>query len=252
MVWSEWSHFGTKGADMFTKFWRHKRVSRRMRLGRDHAAPNRAGGSDSTGGLAPRLRRRCGVSPPVALLAGLVIAGGVLTGCGSSDSSDASTGDKNHTSPSQTSEPKVSPAPEDAPDLDEDQKNAYKSAVRKYAEYQDFVDETNHEPKDTKENARRLVSLTIPPETEHFTTGFDELIDNDIRIEGSRKVEWSTPVKVTDDKVVFKQCESPGTWVAIQGDQKETEHANTVSKVTVVKRDDGKWYVKNNEVAGDC
>lgn len=237
---------------MTMEVWGRKRRGRRfMRLSRYHTPPTHASGSASTGGAGPRVDRGRGPAPPVALVAGLVILAGVLAGCGSSDSPD--TGENGGTKgPSQASGPKVSPAPEGALDLDDDQKSAYKSAVRKYAEYQDFVDDTNHEPQDTKENARRLASLTIPPVTKDFTEGFDELIDNDIHIEGSHKVEWSSPVKVTGDKVIFKQCQSPGTWVAIQGDQKETEDGNTVRKVTVVQRDDGKWYVKNNEVAEDC
>ena len=220
-----------------------------MRLSR-RTPPTHDGGSDTTGGVGPYLSRRDGPTLPVVLVIGFMLSIGVLAGCGNNNEGEADSGES--AEPSEAAGPSVSPPPEDAPELDQDQEEAYEAAVRKYAEYEDLVDETNHDPKDTKENARRLVSLTVPPETKHFTDSLDELIDNDIHIEGSRKVEWSSPVKVSDAKVVFKQCQSPGNWVAIQGDQKEAEEANSVSKVTVVKLDDGHWYVKNNEVAEDC
>lgn len=235
---------------MITAVWRRVRRGRHvMRLSR-RTPPTHAGGSDTTGGVDPYLSRRDGPTLPVVLVIGFMLTLGVLAGCGSSDEGEADSGE--NAEPSEASGPSVSPPPEDAPELDQGQKEAYEAAVRKYAEYEDFVDEVGRDLKDTKENARRLVSLTVPPVTKDYTDSLDELIDNDIHIEGSRKVEWSSPVKVTDSKVVFKQCQSPGNWVAIQGDQKETEEANTVSKVTVVKLDDGHWYVKKNKATEDC
>lgn len=128
-------------------------------------------------------------------------------------------------SPTESSDPgpEVSPAP-DSPDLDSDQQAAFDTAVARFADYQEFGSRITANPTEPSldEVTSELATFTVMPETKAWADSYDKLIDSGIRIEGARAVEWTVPVDVTEDKVVFDQCESPGTWTAIQGDEEIT------------------------------
>src|SRR5699024_1365476 len=108
-------------------------------------------------------------------------------------------------------------------------------AVAKYGEFQELVAEVGRDPKVTKQTTRRLMSLATYPAVDDFSDGLDDMIDNDVHVEGSRHVEWNSPTKVTASKVVFKQCRSPGDWAFVKAGQRDPQTTNRVREVTVIK-----------------
>lgn len=149
------------------------------------------------------------------------------------------------------STPSVSPAPS-GPALNARQEADYKRAVQKYADYIALVDRVGEDPKVTDEIAVELARLATKPVTSEFSDGLDELIRNKAHTEGHREVAWSSPVSVSVGKeVVFLQCKTPGTWVAVKGEKRVPQKGNTISKVTAVEYR-SEWYVKKNERAGEC
>lgn len=173
---------------------------------------------------------------------GLTVA---LAACGGEDKPDPiPSGDP-------TPEVSVSPPPEDAPELDSEQQEAFDTAVNRYADFEDFNARIAEDPQTSQEIADELYTYTVEPATTDWAESLDQLIADGIRIEGRRKVEWSSPVEVTADQVVFRQCESPGTWTAYQGDESSPQTNNIVTQVTVVKVDDT-WLIKDQEGDGEC
>lgn len=153
--------------------------------------------------------------------------------------------------PSTSPSPSVSPAPS-APTLNDKQRADYDAAVLKYADYIALVDRVGEDPKVTDEVAVELAQLATKPVTGEFSDGLDELIRNKAHTEGHREVAWSSPVSVKVDKeVVFLQCKTPGTWVAVKGEKRVPQKGNTISKVTAVVYK-SKWFVQKNERAGEC
>lgn len=126
--------------------------------------------------------------------------------------------------------PDVSPPPE-APDLDEEQKAAFDTAVARYAEYQAFSKRVWQEPSRDPEVALELAEYTVMPETKAWSDSNDGLIEKGQYITGTAKVEWTVPVEVTENRVRFKQCESPGDWTIHEGEETGTQTNNTVSEV---------------------
>src|SRR5690625_3359517 len=117
-----------KGVTLITGVWRRVRRNRRiMRLSR-RTPPTHAGGSDITGSVGSSASRRGGPTLPVVLVIGFVLSVGVLAGCGNNNEGEADSGES--AEPSEAAGPSVSPPPEDAPELDQDQEEAYEAAVR--------------------------------------------------------------------------------------------------------------------------
>lgn len=146
--------------------------------------------------------------------------------------------------------PEVSPAP-DAPDLDDDQQTAYDAAVQRYAEFEDFNSRIAADPNTSQEVADELFTYTVEPATSKWAASLDQLIEDGIYIEGRSKVEWTVPVEVADDQVVFRQCESPGDWMAHQGEESSPQTNNILTEVTVVELQ-GAWRIMDQEGAGEC
>lgn len=240
--------------NQFTFCWRvFARQASRLR--RSGITPGIKSGADT--GVPPLCRHTCGGTPPLhRILQGVlgatasVLIVGLLAGCGSEDT-DSKPATPSPKTTSASPSPSVSPPPSDAPDLNDKQQLAFKRAVNKYAEFEGFVDEVGRDPEVTRKTSRRLASLATNPAVEDFSDGLDDLIENDVHVEGKREVEWTSPMKVTNDKVTFTQCRSPGDWALVKGNEREPQTTNTIRKVTVIKHK-GNWFIKHDDRGGQC
>lgn len=186
---------------------------------------------------------------PAAIALGLALT--LTAACGGDDGPEAI---PDPTS-SPTPEVSVSPPPADTPDLDAEQQAAFDSATARHAEFEAFTARVAADPEGSQAQAQatvdELFTYTLEPATSDWGDALDQLVADGIRIEGRSKVEWTAPVEVTDDKVVFLQCESPGDWVAYQGDASSTQENNIVTEVTMLFRE-GQWRIQNQESDGEC
>lgn len=142
---------------------------------------------------------------------------------------------------STTPGPSVSPAPS-APVLTPSQEGAYKAAVQKYAEYQEFVLSVSKDPRVTPDLAVEAKEYVTIEAFDDFSKSIDELIRNGLHTQGRRQVAWTVPVRVKKGEVVFRQCETPGTWELVKGDKRLPQTSNTITRVHAVAVD-GKWRV---------
>ncbi|WP_375000219.1 hypothetical protein [Aeromicrobium sp. CTD01-1L150] len=157
--------------------------------------------------------------------------------------------------PTQTESPSpgasVSPPPDDTPELDDEQQAAFDAAVQRYAEYQEFTNRVWEEPSRDPDVALELAEYTVTPETKAWSDSNEGLIENDQHYSGSRDVEWTAPVEVSESRIHFQQCESPGDYKLHEGDEFSEATDNIVSDVYMVKQD-GTWLVEDQEFEEEC
>ena len=182
---------------------------------------------------------------PAAIALGLTLT--LTAACGGDDGPEAI---PDPTS-SPTPEVSVSPPPADTPDLDAEQQAAFNTAVARYEDFQAFTARVGEDPHTSEAIADELFTYTVEPETTNWAASLDQLIEDGIYIEGRSKVEWTVPVEVTEDQVIFRQCESPGDWMAYQGDESSAQTNNIVTRVVVVLID-GTWLIKDQGSDGEC
>lgn len=179
--------------------------------------------------------------------AALALAGALLLGaCNGDDEPDPIPDPTDSPTPAAS----VSPPP-DAPELDAEQQAAFDAAVQKYADYQAFSNRVWQEPSRDPEVAAELAEYTVMPETKAWSDSNEGLIENDQHYSGERVVEWSAPVEVTEDRVHFQQCESPGDYKLHQGDEVSEATDNIVTDVYMV-RQDGVWLIENQTFEERC
>lgn len=145
----------------------------------------------------------------------------------------------------------VSPPPDNAPDLDDEQQAAFDAAVKRYADYQEFSNRVWEEPSRDPEVANELAEYTVMPETKEWSNTNEGLIEKSQHITGSSEIEWTTPVEVTEDRVTFTQCLSPGDWKLHEGEEFSEQTNNIAPKVFMVK-DDGVWLIEDQEFEEEC
>ena len=171
-----------------------------------------------------------------------------LTACGGDDEPDLIPGGTGTPTPAAS----VSPPPEDVPELNAEQQSAYDAAVARYAEFETFSNRVAADPEGTPlEFAAKVSDFTTKTGMQTWADSVDSLVEAGIRIEGERKIEWTVPVSVTDEKIILRRCESPGTWTAYQDGESTRESGNSVAKVTLVYSDD-EWRFDAVGVDGKC
>lgn len=145
----------------------------------------------------------------------------------------------------------VSPAPS-APTLNAEQKDAYEAALKVQDQYRSLLIRMSQNPEAVgKSDFADALRLATEKEVRSLGEAHDELMVNEARVEGERKIAWTVASEVTSKTVVVQQCETPGTWTLVGKGKEAPQTSNTVtqSRLALIS---GRWYVTETRSDGTC